>query len=213
MSEKNGLPIAPPKPILKKSLKIDFGKFGQAVAKAAANAAIGQFEGMTDGAVDALASIGLKAGPAEVGWLLCYRGSLRAVTQLFNENAEVVGSFDAIELKKFLGAALGTRTLSMSDSFFIAPEKNEVTPAVKLALLEWLKQKGLPSAQANNVASRFPIYLAAGLNDEWASSPTTYAVLQLHLDTPFTRADERARAFRAMALKGEARRARSGTEW
>lgn len=184
--------LAKPIPALRKSIKISFKEFSKAVGKAGASGAFGNWGGVASNAVDALASLGLKSGPREVGWLLVYRALMRSAKQVVEETLQLIpDSKDNSALHALLMEALSEKSVSLTTSFFSHPERAPVVDAAVTVLETWFQNQGLNAAVANACAKRLKIYIPSALHEEWAVSPAEYSKLKTELDTPFVQASER----------------------
>lgn len=184
--------LARPTPALRKSIKVNFKDFGKAVGKAGASGAFGNWGGVASSAVDALAALGLKSGPSEMGWLLVYRGLMRSARQVVEETLQLIpDSKDDSALHTLLLDALSERSVSLTSNFFSHPERAPVVEAAVAVLETWFQNQGIAAPVANACARRLKAYISSALHEEWASSPVEYSKLKSQLDTPFVQASER----------------------
>ena len=196
MSNESGVPLSQPVPVLHKSIQVNFKDFAKALGKAGVDIAFGKWDSLAGDGVDLLAGLGLKAEAGEIAWLLVYRSLMQAMKALVAEKPELEPEkFDYKGLQAGVNAALANSSLTINPEFFVHPGRDAIVSVVQPPYIEWLKGSGFSEADAQALARRLPIYFALAVNDEWGKQPKYYAVLKEKLDTPFTQASERARAW------------------
>lgn len=183
----------PPKPTIRKTIKINGKDFAKALGKAGTNLAFGNWEGLSTNAVDALSALGLKSTPSELAWLLLYRGFLRAIKQTIEETLTIPpDAKDAQALHQLIVSVLNSDDVSIDKSLFSDPEHHSLTSQVSVSLNAWLETQGFSIQSASAVAIRLRSYVAYAFHEEWIASLTLYTPLKESLDTPFTQATERS---------------------
>jgi hypothetical protein len=196
MSNDPGLSISKPVPVLLKSINIDFKDFSKALGKAFVDVGFGKWDSLAGDGVDALAALGLKAGAAEIGWLLVYRSILQAMKKLVDEKTELPSEmFNPQELKKAIDQALADSSLLIDRQFFNHPGQSTVMGLIQPSFTEWLIFSGVDAVDAQTTSRRLPAYFEEALNVEWGDRPQDYAILKEKLDTPFTQANDRTQAW------------------
>jgi uncharacterized protein YjbI with pentapeptide repeats len=189
----SSLEIRKPLPILKKSLKANFGDFTKALTKAGANAAIGNWSGAATSGIDLVAAVGLGTTLAETAWLLTYRALCRATSLIAKEckDQRPESNLNLDELNSVIENALNNQVLSVNSRFFQYPDKHPIVEIVRPHLDAWLAASEISTADSRAIASRLPAYFGFCLHDEWRENPNVYEILRTQLDTPFTKATER----------------------
>jgi len=196
MSNESGVPINQPVPVLQKSVTLNFKDFSKALGKVGIDVAFGKWDSIGGDGIDALAALGLSAGVAETAWLLVYRSLLQAMKTLVDEKTELESSkFNFKLLQEQINVALKNSSLSINNDFFEHPEKASVIEIIQPPFAKWLQSSGLSEVEASAISHRLPIYFALALQDEWGKHSKEYGALKEKLDTPFTKADERARGW------------------
>ena len=196
MTSESGLSISKPTSVLQKSIKVNFKDFSKALGKGLVDLGFGKWDSLAGDGVEALTALGLAANAEEIAWLLVYRALLQAMKNLIDEKTELEpAKFDVKALQTQINQALETSSLTINKKFFEHPDKDTIVEAVKPTFLAWLKQCGFSAADAQAISDRLSIYFAAALHEEWGSHAKDYATLKEKLDTPFTKANERAQAW------------------
>jgi uncharacterized protein YjbI with pentapeptide repeats len=196
MTSESGLSISKPTSVLKKSIKVNFKDFSKALGKGLVDLGFGKWDSLAGDGVEALTALGLAANTEEIAWLLVYRALLQAMKNLIDEKTELEPEkFNVEALQTEINQALAASSLTINKKFFEHPDQDAIVEVVKPTFVEWLKQCGLSAADAQAISDRLPIYFAAALHDEWGSHAKDYATLKEKLDTPFTKANERAQAW------------------
>ncbi|MEQ8996275.1 MAG: pentapeptide repeat-containing protein [Coleofasciculus sp. B1-GNL1-01] len=196
MTNESGIPITPPTPVLKKSIKINFTDFSKAVGKGGIDVLFGKWDSLAGNAVDVLSALGLAANAEEIAWLLIYRSLLQAIKNLVDKKTEIEPNNHKIKtLQTEINQALADSSLTLNQRFFEHPDKDPIIAAIKPTFVDWLKQCQVSEADAIAISDRLPIYFAAALHHEWGNQAKDYAVLKERLDTPFTQANDRLQAW------------------
>ncbi|MEQ8537697.1 MAG: pentapeptide repeat-containing protein [Coleofasciculus sp. D1-CHI-01] len=196
MTNESGIPITPPTPVLKKSIKINFTDFSKALGKGGIDVLFGKWDSLAGNAVDVLSALGLAANAEEIAWLLIYRSLLQAIKNLVDEKTEIEPNNHKIKtLQTEINQALAYSSLTLNQRFFEHPDQDPIIAAVKPTFIDCLKQCKVSEADAIAISDRLPIYFAAALHQEWGNQAKDYAVLKDKLDTPFTQANQRIQAW------------------
>lgn len=192
------------KPVSVWSREIQVSSFSDLFAslgKAAINGATGQWSNLGGDAVDAASKMGLTLDPGQRAWLLIYRALGRAVSQLLESNQPLLAEEPrrnevSKEIEQAL-AALDDLELVIDASFFENPKQSPLLDAFRGPFAQWLGQYLESSEEARAIASRLPSYFVFALYEEWRDRSQDYAEIQAQLDTPFTKAESRERAWQA----------------
>jgi Pentapeptide repeats (8 copies) len=181
------------------------GLFG-ALGKAALHGFTGQWTEFGGDTVDGLAALGLDSRDAsQLSWLLLRRSLLSAMAELIRESLPEIGDSkkDLKEVSQRLDEALEDEEVAIDRSLFDRPRDLPLLGIVQEPFTRWLEAYGLEPPAAASVAGRLPSYFVLALHNEWRSSPATYDPIGKAVDTPFTRAAERERAWDVYAARLE----------
>ncbi|MGF1512326.1 MAG: NACHT domain-containing protein [Elainellaceae cyanobacterium] len=197
MSNSSDLPGEQPKSIWTRPIKVKFGKLAESLGKGAIAGAFGNWAGVAGSGVDALKALGLGGQEVEaIAWMLVQRSLLQAMSDLAAPyQKDLTQEPDFAQLCEQLDTALEEGSLTLSPEFFDRPKDLEILGAVNMPYRRWLQTCGLPKTEAEAIAGRLPTHFVFALNEQWRSHPQEYAVLKDRLDTPFTKATERERAW------------------
>lgn len=179
-------------------LKADFkGLFG-ALAKGTLHGVTGQWTEIGSDVVDTLSALGIDGRDApQIAWLLVRRSLLSAMTELVREASPAIEKTKA-DIKKLsakLDATIAQQEIAIDRSFFEKPRDLKLLAVIQGPFQEWLAGYGLEAAAAASIARRLPSYFVAALHAEWQRNPGVYEPVRDAVDTPFTRAAERERAW------------------
>ncbi|MFN6527081.1 pentapeptide repeat-containing protein [Nostoc sp. ChiSLP03a] len=199
MSNTSGFLVSKPIALWNKPIKADFKELFKSLGKVAIDGALGKWEEVAKGALDATAALGLGSAPEEVAWLLIYRSLVEAIVSLVKGNQELLfekpNESDLELLCDRLNDSLESIELRIDQDFFSRPKDLPILEAIKAAFADWLKYFSVNQAQAQTISHRLPTYFVYALHEEWAKHPEKYACLKEELDTPFTQANEREQSW------------------
>ncbi|HBL29955.1 MAG TPA: hypothetical protein DD490_24210 [Acidobacteria bacterium] len=185
-------------------IKLDAkGLFG-ALAKGALHGFTGQWTELGGDGVDALGALGLDSRDAsQLSWLLLRRALVAAMGELVRESLPEIEEpeKDLSDLTGRLDQALDEAEVAIDRSLFDRPRNLPLLGVVQAPFAEWLEAYGLKPPAAAAVAQRLPSYFVVALHAEWRRHPGVYEPIQQAVDTPFTRAAERERAWAAYAAR------------
>jgi hypothetical protein len=185
-------------------LQADYkGLFG-ALAKTAFHGVTGQFTEAGADVLDGLSALGIEKDAPQLAWLLIRRALLQAMTDLLQESQPVAAEpkKDNLEvLSQHLDQALESSDVTIDRSFFEQPARHSLLKSLHGPFSDWLQGYGLPKPAADSTAGRLPSYFVLALNAEWRRNSGAYALIQQEVDTPFTKAAERERAWSHYAAK------------
>ena len=192
-------PVKRPISVWNRPLKADFkGLFG-ALGRGALHGFTGQWTDLGSDAVDAAAALGIDSRDApQLGWLLLRRSLLAAMAELAREAAPLAGEpkKEALErLSDQLDEQIEKEEVAIDRRFFERPRELPLLEALAKPFSEWLIAYGFEAPAAASIAIRLQSYFVAALHAEWRRSPGTYEPVREAVDTPFTRAAERERAW------------------
>ena len=188
-----------------KPLKTDFkGLFG-ALSKGTLHGVTGQWGELGGDAVDLLTSLGIDSREApQLAWLLIRRSALAAMADLHREVAALYPEPDKEQVESLseqLDEAIGKTKVAIDVSFFERPAASPLLAALQDPFSKWLQASGLPGPAADSIALRLPSYFVAALHSEWRRSAATYEPIREAVNTPFTRAAERERAWASYGVQ------------
>ena len=126
-----------------------------------------------------------------------YRSVTAAIRELVDEGSNMLTSPPG-DLAKFsdqLDFSLEDKPVVIDEDLFRQPADLPILDDFRLVLQQWLRGYGLDDAQAAGIGARLPSYFVYALNAEWRKRPLDYAPIADLVDTPFTRAVERERAW------------------
>ncbi|MEH2199281.1 pentapeptide repeat-containing protein [Nostoc sp.] len=199
MRNTSGFSVSKPVALWNKPIKADFKELFKSLGKVAIDGALGKWEEVAKGALDATAALGLADAPEEVAWLLIYRSLVEAIVSLVKGNQELLfekpNESDLELLCDRLNDSLERIELRIDQDFFRRPKDLPILEAIKTAFADWLKYFSVNQAQALTISHRLPTYFVFALHEEWAKHPEKYASLKEELDTPFTQANEREQSW------------------
>ncbi|MDZ8140763.1 MAG: pentapeptide repeat-containing protein [Nostoc sp. DedQUE04] len=199
MSNTSGFLVSKPIALWNKPIKADFKELFKSLGKVAIDGALGKWEEVAKGALDATAALGLGSAPEEVAWLLIYRSLVEAIVSLIKGNQELLfekpNESDLELLCDRLNHSLESIELRIDQDFFSRPKDLPILEAVQTAFADWLKYFSVNQAQTLTISHRLPTYFVYALHEEWAKHPEKYACLKEELDTPFTQANEREQSW------------------
>ena len=198
MNDQSGIPIKKPTPALQKEVKIKFKDFLPTVGKAGIDAGLGNWGALGKDSIDILKSLGLSSGKEEKAWLLVYKSLLQAVKNLIEETTELqLDKFDLKSLQNQINQTLRDSSLVINQEFFLHPEDSCIVTDILLPLSVWLQKSdpNMRSAGAKVISQRLPSYFSLAIHEEWGNNSQDYSILQATLDTPFTQANARTKAW------------------
>lgn len=181
------------------------GLFG-ALAKGAIHGFTGQWTDLSGDAVDGFAALGIDSHDApHLTWLLLRRSLISAMAELIRESLPEIreSKKDLEDISGRLDKALEEVEVAIDRSLFARPRDLPLLGVVQEPFASWLEAYGLEAPAAASVAARLPSYFVLALHKEWRSSPATYEPIGKAVDTPFTRAAERERAWDVYAARLE----------
>ncbi|HRI70002.1 MAG TPA: pentapeptide repeat-containing protein, partial [Polyangium sp.] len=173
---------------------------GKSFAKALYSKYVSGDSAKVDQAVtDALGAFGLqaKSTPGELAWSLCSRALGVAIVELLRSISIAVKPEDDPDTA-FTDAfiqKMDWTMIQLDTTFFEQPQDLPFLRIVQEFLKEWLVGRGIRPVEAGNVAARLPSFFVSALHDEWRSKPSDYKPLEQHIQTPFTKANDRERAW------------------
>ena len=173
------------------------GVFG-ALAKGALHGFTGQWAELGGDAADGLAAVGIGSRDApQLAWLLLRRALFSAMADLIRESLPEIGESkkDLKEVSRRLDEALESEEVAIDSSLFDRPRDLPLLGIIQSTFAKWLEIFGLKAPAAASVARRLPSYFVLALHTEWRTSPVAYEPIREAVDTPFTRAAERERAW------------------
>ena len=199
MNSDSGIPIEQPINTFNKEIRIKFKDFLPALGKAGVDTAIGNWGAVGKDGIDILKTCGLASGKEEKAWLLVYKSLLQAIEDVFEETTELeIHQFYTELLIQKINKTLQDNTLVINQEFFLHPEDSFIVQDTKSSFCDWMQQQissRINSAEAKVISDRLPSYFPLALNNEWGKNYQDYDILRETLDTPFTQADERSRAW------------------
>jgi hypothetical protein len=181
------------------------GLFG-ALAKGALHSFTGQWTELGGDTVDGLSALGIDSRDApQLAWLLLRRALTSAMADLIQESLPGVGESkkELEDVARQLDEALENEEVAVDRSLFNRPRDLPLLGVIQKPFAQWLEAYGLTPPEATSVADRLPSYFVLALHTEWRNSPATYDPISKAVDTPFTRAAERERAWAAYAARLE----------
>jgi uncharacterized protein YjbI with pentapeptide repeats len=127
------------------------------------------------------------------------------MAELIRESLPEIGASkkDLKEVSQRLDKALEDEEVAIDRSFFDRPRDLPLLEVVREPFTQWLETYGLEHPAAASVARRLPSYFVLALHTEWRSNSETYKPIREAVDTPFTRAAERERAWEVYAARLE----------
>ncbi len=179
------------------------GLFG-ALAKGALHGFTGQWTELGGDAVDGLAALGLDSHDAQqMSWLLLRQALVSAMAELIRESLPEIEEpqKNLADLSGRLDQALEEVEVAIDRSLFDRPRDLPLLGVIQEPFAQWLEEYGLQPPAAAAVARRLPSYFVLALHTEWRSRPAVYEPIREAVDTPFTRAADRERAWRAYAAR------------
>ncbi|MEM6449243.1 MAG: pentapeptide repeat-containing protein [Cyanobacteria bacterium P01_D01_bin.105] len=196
MSSTSGFPLKKPRSVWHKPIKINFSAFFKALSNAGIDALTGQWPGLGKDAVEVLAAIGLdEDNPEELAWALIYTAMTSAIGNLLSET-HLSSQERANRLQIFsehLDHSLAHHTLDSPEEFFQQPRNLDVLKEIQMLLHQWLKATGFEEAHASAFSRRLPTYFVCELHREWQQRNEKYERICVHVETPFTVAQEQQR--------------------
>lgn len=197
MTKESGIKVERAKSILKKDIQVNPRGLFSVLAKAAVNGAFLQFDDLAENGAELLDTLGLEAKPGEVAGLLIVRSLMQAMQAILDDNKELVEAKprDLKALYKELNESLADNAMVIDRSFFEHPERLTILQEAKNGFSLWLKDFIPKETDVLNISYRFDAYFVDSLNDQWISKTKDYSALKEVLDTPFTQATERQKAW------------------
>lgn len=196
----DGLSVKKPVSAWNQPLKADFAGLFKALGRGLVSAGTGSWERAGRDAADALSAVGLEKEPGGAAWLLIHRALIQALHALVAEQTPDLDMEAGDEaFAEQLAAPLESMEIAIEPDFFEHPRKLELLGPVAEALRRWLESHGLDPKRAAAVEGRLPSYFVYALEGEWRRRPEDYSGLEQALETPFTRAGQRERAWRYYA--------------
>jgi hypothetical protein len=151
-----------------------------------------------------LEATGLTVEPGELAWKLVLRALRRGMFDLIDETKPFppgAVSPDPARLTSGLERALGSGDLAIDRRFFDRPADLPLLATISSPLLDWLVAHGAAVGEAEGMIRRLPVYFTYALHQEWHERAKEYAPLLAALDTPFSKSDERERAWERYAAR------------
>lgn len=206
MASKKGASVGLKQPISiwNKPLQANFRELFKALTRGIAARVTGNWAEVAVATAEAVTALGLEKKPEEVAWELLFRSLAQAIQDLVRELADTL-SIEPVknpeEFTESLKLSLNEQELRIDARFFERPDAFPLLGMIAPTLEQWLQAHGLNEAASRAVTRRLPSYFAQALHDEWARRPDAYANLKSAIDTPFTRAAERERAWHAYKVR------------
>jgi Pentapeptide repeats (8 copies) len=197
MNGESGLSIDQPVSIWKRPVNVNPRDLFKALGKAALDGALMKWDSLGGDLIEATAAMGLGTEPGQVAWLLIYRSIGQAMASVMDENKGLlVKQPPSIEaLSNQISGQLEALDLVIDAKFFQAPKQFPLVMAMQPYFAQWLESFVGNPADARMMSMRLPTYFQEVVVKEWKKQPEKYACLAAEVDTPFTRATERERAW------------------
>jgi uncharacterized protein YjbI with pentapeptide repeats len=201
-----GLHVRQPVSAWNRPLQADAKGLFLALGKGIAHAATGQWAALGPDSIDGLSALGLTKDPGEIAWLLIRRSLLAAMVTLAKEQQPLAAEAPKAVLAACsdrLDEEIGKTEVVVDRSFFDRPALFPLLGDLAGPFAEWLVAYGLTTAAARSVAARLPSYFVLALHEEWQRHGSQYELLVANVQTPFTAAAERERAWARNAARLE----------
>lgn len=199
MDNKHGLPVEKPASIWNKPVIIDGKVLFEALGKAGiVGLTTGRWDDALTAGLDLLGVFKLKGdSPSQLAWRLIHGALLRALNDLVKDSHDwlQVAPKNTQRLDKKVGESLKGAEIYLKSDFFKRPSELDALPKIRLAFAVWLEGYGANEDRAREIANRLNSYFVFALEQEWLENASVYEPIQEALNTPFTKASERARSW------------------
>ena len=195
-----GIGVTKPVALWLREVEFDAKPFFVALAKAAVKGVAGKVDDTLVEFGDALAAAGLGKEPGQVAFTLLYGSLTRAIAELIKDAADFLPSLEAPPTDSDVEAIcarldekLQATQVRIEASFFERPQGLPFLDEFQPILMDWLRELGLPKAEARALADRLPHKFPLALHEEWRKKPQHYGVIEQAMDSPFLRAEQKER--------------------